>query len=341
MTQTRNIERKQGKSAIAVYSCSLQEERLINEYGRTHAIQMFTTDEPLTQDNINLTEGCRCISVNHTSLINNLLLDELSKWGIKYISTRSIGYDHIDIEYAKQIGISVGNIGYSKSSVAEYTIMLMLMAIRRIKTVLEKTKIQDFTMPDQAAGELGSLTAGVIGTGIIGETVISYLKGFGCRILACDPFEKESVKRMATYTSLENLLAQSDIVTLHVPASVKNYHLINRENLNKIKHNSILINTSRGTLVDTEALIEALEEERISGAALDVVEHENGVFYEDYKKRILPNKELALLNTFPNVIITPHIAFHTEQAVHDMVESSLNHCKAFEEGQLAVPVSRA
>lgn len=332
MTEAKIVEKKQEKSKITVFSCSPEEEALINTYGKNYGIRVFTTDEPITEESAKLAQGCKCISINHTSVINSSLLDELSERGVSYISTRSIGYDHIDLEYAKRIGMYVGNIGYSKSSVAEYTLMLMLMAIRQVKTVLENAKIQDYTLPDQAGGELGSLTVGVIGTGVIGETVISYLKGFGCRILACDPYEKESVRQAAEYTLLERLLADSDIVTLHVPASEKNYHLIDRKNLNRMKPDAILINTSRGTLVDTDALIEALEEGEIGGAALDVMENENGVFYQDYQKKILPNRELALLNTFPNVIITPHIAFHTRQAVRDMVETSLNNCMAFEKG---------
>ncbi len=167
------------------------------------------------------------------------------------------------------------------------------------------------------------MTVGVIGTGAIGKNVIKNLTGFNCNILAYDPFINEEVKKYAKYVSLDEILSQSDILTLHIPATKDTYHLIRKETINKMKDGVIIINTARGSIIDTADLIEALESGKISACALDVIENELGLYYNDYKYKTIKNHYLSILKEMPNVLLTPHMAFYTKQAVSDMVENSL------------------
>jgi len=166
--------------------------------------------------------------------------------------------------------------------------------------------------------DISDCTVGVIGTGQIGRTVIKHLSNFGCRILAYDLYPNEETSKIAEYVSLDELYAQADIITLHAPATAENYHLLNGEAFAKMKDNVIIINTARGTLIDTVALIDAVETGKISHAALDVLEQENGLYYANRMGEPITNRDLAILRSFPNVILSPHTAFYTEKVVSDM-----------------------
>jgi len=207
------------------------------------------------------------------------------------------------------------------------------MAIRKVKLIMEKSNVQDYSLKGVQGKELHNLTVGVMGTGRIGQTVIKHLSGFGCKILAHDLFEAENVKSYAKYVDLDTLIKNSDIITLHMPATDGNYHIINKNSIKMMKEGVFIINTARGSLINTDDLIEAIEDKKIGGVALDVIENEANLYYNDLKSEILNNKDLAILKSFPNVIITPHTAFYTNQAVSDMVENSIKSCVLFKEGK--------
>jgi D-specific alpha-keto acid dehydrogenase len=280
------------------------------------------TEAPVSEANIDLAVGNRCISVGHKSRIENPTLLALGRAGVTYVSTRSIGYDHIDVKYAESVGISVENVAYSPDSVADYTLMLMLMAVRSAKSIIRRADVHDYRMSEARGRELRDLTAGVIGTGRIGSAVIDRLRGFGCRVLAHDNHPKTS----ADYVPLGELLQQSDIVTLHTPLDADTHHLLNRDRIEQMKRGAFVINTSRGLLLDTEALIRALESGRLGGAALDVVEGEEGIFYADCRLKPIENETLLRLQQMSNVIISPHTAYDTDHALSDRVENSLINC---------------
>lgn len=277
----------------------------------------YTTAYP-DKDNLFLAKGYDAVSVI-TNPIDRELLGLFSEMGVKYLATRSIGYEHIDVEEAQRLGIRVCHASYSPNSVANYTIMLMLMACRNIEYILDKSRLQDYSLGGKIGKELSLCTVGVIGTGKIGETLIRHLSGFGCKMLAYDLYEKDAVKQYAEYVPLERLYAESDIITLHIPGMEENYHMINGEAFGKMKNGVILVNAARGMLVDTDALIGALETGKVGFAALDTVEEENGLYYLNREGDIIANRHRAVLGTFPNVILSPHMAFYTEQAVSDMV----------------------
>jgi D-specific alpha-keto acid dehydrogenase len=202
----------------------------------------------------------------------------------------------------------------------------MLMALRNAKSVIRRADTHDYRLSDVRGKELRDLTVGVVGTGRIGTAVIDRLRGFGCRILACD----NRPKTAARHLPLDTLLHQSDIVTLHAPLHADTHHLLNRQRIDQLKPGALVINTGRGALLDTEALVEALERGRLGGAALDVLEGEEGIFYADCSTQPIESKLLLRLQELPNVIISPHTAYYTDHALSDMVENSIVNCLNFE-----------
>ncbi|MDO5388407.1 MAG: NAD(P)-dependent oxidoreductase, partial [Clostridia bacterium] len=179
---------------------------------------------------------------------------------------------------------------------------------------------------------LSDCTVGIIGTGNIGQAVIKRLWGFGCKILAYDPYEKEEVKKIAQYVDFDTLIKNSDIISLHSPGSDENHHLINKSVFDKMKEGAIIINTARGRLIDTDSLIDALESKKIGGAALDVLEYEDGLYYADRMGDVIVNRRMAVLRSFPNVILTPHTAFYSERVVSDMAEKTIKCVLDMEKG---------
>jgi D-lactate dehydrogenase len=282
-------------------------------------------------ENYCLTEGCEAVSVIPCDM-SAPVLRKFSAAGIKYVLCRSIGYDHVDIAEAKRLGMRVANVSYPPTGVANYAVMLMLMACRNITRLLRQADMQNFTLRGKIGLDISSCTVGVIGTGQIGAAVIRALSGFGCRILACDPRRNPSVEGTVSYVSLAQLLAESDIVTLHTNATAENHHLLNARTLAGMKKGAIIVNTARGKLIDTPALIAALESGQVGYAALDVLENEEGLYYYDRTGDVIANRDMAVLRSFPNVILSPHTAFYTQSAVEHMVRYCFTNAAGFASG---------
>jgi D-specific alpha-keto acid dehydrogenase len=313
---------------IAIFGCERDEAVLFRELAPRFGVTPTITEAAATEANVDLAAGNRCISVSHKTRITNATLLALSQVGVRYISTRSIGFDHLNVRYAHAVGISVENIAYSPDSVADYTLMLMLMAVRNAKSVLTRAAAHDYRLHEVRGKELRDLTIGVVGTGRIGAAVMDRLRGFGCRVLAYDQCRRAP----ADYVPLDELLARSDMVTLHTPLNAGSHHLLDRQRIERMKHGAFVINTGRGPLLDTEALVAALENGRLGGAALDVLEGEEGIFYADRRDRPIDSRLLLRLEKLPNVIISPHTAYYTEHALSDTVENSIVNCVKFERG---------
>jgi len=317
---------------ILAYSHRSDETEYFNKFKEKYNVDLTLVEEAPNLETVNLAKGFDAVSII-TTPINAELMQKFYEIGVKFISTRTIGYDHIDIKKAKELGMHIGNVTYSPRSVADYTTMLILMATRKMKPILERSRVQDYSLIGVQGRELHNLTVGVIGTGRIGRTVIKNLSGFDCKIIAYDIYENEEMKKYVKYVSLDELLKNSDVITMHAPATEDNYHLINKESIKKMKDGVFIINTARGSLINTDDFIDAIESKKIGGAALDVIEHETNLYYNDLKCEVLDNRELAILKSYPNVIITPHTAFYTDQAVSDMVENSILSCILFNEGK--------
>ena len=267
------------------------EKKYVEKFAEQYSFEYgFTSDYP-SMDNVELAEGYDAISII-TNPMYPEILNAFHKKGVKYISTRSIGYEHIDIKYAHSIGMRAAHVVYSPNSVANYAIMLMLMACRNMPWIMKKADCQDYSLKGKVGKELSTSTVGVIGTGNIGKTVVKHLSGFGCRILAYSCYEDEEVKKYAEYVSFDELLTNSDIITLHVPGNAENTHLID----------------------------------------------EAGLYYLNKETEKLDNDNMAVLKSFPNVILSPHMAFYTEQAVSDMVENSIKGILGLENGDNSLEV---
>lgn len=290
----------------------------------------WTADYP-TLENAELAAGADGICII-TNPMSRELLAAYRELGVRGLATRSIGYEHIDLAAARDLGIRVGHASYPPEGVADYAIMLMLMALRKVKLVCRHAAAQDFTLEGKLGRSLAGCTVGVVGTGAIGSCVVRELRGFGCRVIAYDPFPRAKLAELATYTSLPELLASSDVVTLHAPGLPENHHMIGAEELSLMKEDAVLVNAARGSLVDTAALLDALESGRIGGAALDTIEHEAGLYYLDRSRDALPNRDRAALMALPNAIVTPHMAFYTAEDVEGMVRSNVEALLAFAAG---------
>jgi D-specific alpha-keto acid dehydrogenase len=307
---------------LTIYGCGQDEAVMFRELAPRFGLAPITTASPVSEANVALATGSRCISVGHKTQVTGATLLALRRAGVTYISTRSIGYDHIDVACAERLGICVEHVVYSPESVADYTLMVMLMAIRHAKSIISRAAVHDFRLLDVRGRDLRQLTVGVIGTGRIGAAVVERLRGFGCRIVAHDRRPNTSVD----YLDLDALLQQSDIVTLHTPLNPDTHHLLNRHRIGLMKRGAFLINTGRGALIDTEALVAALEDGGLGGAALDVLEGEEGIFYADCRDQTITNEALVRLQALPNVIVTPHTAYYTDRSLSDMVAHTIGNC---------------
>ena len=288
----------------------------------------------INMDNLSLIEGCTGVSVLGHSVLNAELVAQMKKAGVKYIATRTIGFNHIDVKAANKLGIRVSNVNYSPYNVADFTVMLMLMLLRKAKISVIRALVNDFSLDEMMGKELHACTVGIVGAGKIGRAVMQNLSGFGCKILAYDPFvAPDTLPSFVEAVSLEEILKSSDILSLHIPCTEENLHILSRERIAMMKQGALLVNTARGELVDTDALIDALESGHLSGAGIDTIEHEENVCHVDLGTRIVPKREIFYLKQLPNVIYTAHQAFFTQEATIAMVEKCLESLQLFENNQ--------
>jgi D-specific alpha-keto acid dehydrogenase len=314
---------------ITVYGCGRDEAAVFREVAPRFGVVPTVTGVAVSEANVELASGNRCVSVGHKTPVTSSTLLGLSRAGVSYLSTRSIGCNHIDVNYAQSVGIAVGNVAYSPDSVADYTLMLMLMAVRGAKSIVSRAEVHDYRLPAVRGKELRDLTIGVIGTGRIGTAVTKRLRGFGCRVLAHDRLPG----RAGEWVSLDELVRESDVITLHTPLSADTHHLLDRRRIEQMKHGAYIINTGRGALLDTDALVRAVESGRLGGAALDVLEGEEGIFYADCSRKAIDHALLLRLQALPSVLISPHTAYYTDHALRDMAESTIVSCVRFESGR--------
>ena len=240
---------------MMVYNLREFDERpYFDQYAEKYGIRIVSTAESPTLENADLAKGCRFVNVI-TTPIQRPLLERFHALGVRYLVTRTIGYDHIDTRAAQELGIQIANTPYGPDGVAEYTILLMLMCIRKMRSIQHRFEGQDYTLKGLLGRELSDMTVGVIGTGRIGTRLIQMLTGFGCKVLAYSPHPNETAAQHATYCSLETLLRDSDLITLHAPATDATWHMLDASAFSSMKDGVVLINTARGALMDTDALL--------------------------------------------------------------------------------------
>lgn len=314
---------------MMVYNCRPDERPLFDRWGAALGVDWKGTEEALRLETAALAAGCPCVNVTSDTPVSGDVVDRLAELGVKLIACRTVGYEHVDAARARERGMGVTHISYSPASVADYALMLMLMVTRNVKTLMLRSLGQDYALTDVRGRELPGLTVGIAGTGRIGSLLARRLQSFGCRVLAWSPHPREELKELVTYTDRETLLRESDILSLHLRAAPETYHFIDAAALAAMKPGAVLINTARGSLVDSAALIDAVESGHLGGAGLDVVEGDRPVYYRDHKNQVVAHREMAVLNSFPNVLMLPHMAFFTDEAVEDMVRNSLEGAKEY------------
>lgn len=279
----------------------------------------------LTRETLDTLDGAEGVVIVNKSPLDAEMLELLHARGVCYVATRSIGYNHIDIDAAKRLGMHVCNTTYPPYGVAEFAVMLMLMALRKYKPAMWRQQVNDYSLAGLQGRELRTLTVGVMGTGRIGRAVIEYLGGFGCKILAYDPYPSAEFaeRHDVSYVELDELYEKSDLITVHVPLMDTTRGIIDAAAIAKMRDGVVLVNVSRGELMDTDALIEGVESEKIGALAMDVFAEEDGIYHVNRTHDILANRNMAYLRQFPNVILTQHIAFYTDVDVNSMVEQGV------------------
>ena len=274
-----------------------------------------------------------CAFVNDT--LNAEVLESLSKKGVKYIALRCAGFNNVDLEAAKRLGMRVCRVpAYSPEAVAEHAMAMILTLNRKTHKAYNRVREQNFSLNGLMGFNLYQKTIGVIGTGNIGTAFAKIAKGFGAQVLAYDITENQELTDLGIdYVSLDTLLSESDIISLHCPLMDSTHHLINKESITKMKENVMIINTSRGGLIDTKAVVDGLKSKHIAYLGIDVYEQEEKLFFRDLSQTIIEDDTIQRLMSFPNVLVTAHQAFFTEEALHQIATSTLSSLSHFEKNE--------
>ncbi|MCD8223467.1 MAG: D-isomer specific 2-hydroxyacid dehydrogenase family protein [Clostridiales bacterium] len=304
---------------IYAYEVREDERRAFARIGAELGAELALDTAAPTLENAESVRGCEGVTMLGQGKISQELLEKYRELGIRCISTRTIGYNHIDIAAAKELGIRVCNSNYAPNGVADFTVMMILMCLRNYKQAMWRGYVNDFSLGGLEGREMRSLTIGIMGTGRIGLQVLKNLQGFGCHLLAYDVYQNEATARVAQYVSLDEFYRECDIISLHMPLLSSTKHIINAESIAKMKDGVILVNCARGELMDSEALVEGIESMKIGALGMDTLEGEEGIIHRDRRTDIIANRNWFYLHQFRNVIMTQHMAFYTEEAVESMV----------------------
>jgi len=315
---------------IAFYGTKPYDKKWFEPLGKDYGFDIRFIELPCNKDTIGLAKGYDAICIFVNDYVDAGMIDELCEMKVKGILLRSAGFNHVDIR-AAQGRIAVLRVpSYSPEAVAEFAMALLLTINRKTHKAYGRTREFDMRLNGLMGMDLNHKVAGVVGTGKIGQAMIQILKGFQMHVLAYDPYPNKSLE--VEYVSMEELMKRSDVISLHCPLTPETKHMINKETIALMKEGVYLINTSRGGLIDTDSLIDGLLEKKFGGVGLDVYEEEEGIFYEDRSGDIITDENLARLMTFPNVLVTSHLGFFTEEAMQAIAVETLENAYALENG---------
>ena len=315
---------------ISFYGTKPYDKTWFELLGKEYGFDIHFIELPCNHDTIGLAKGHDAVCIFVNDKMDTFMIDTLCEMGVKAILLRSAGFNHVDIQAAKG-KIEVLRVpSYSPEAVAEFALAMLLTVNRKTHKAYNRTRDFNMSLNGLMGTDLNHKVAGVIGTGKIGQAMIRILQGLQMHVLAYDPYPNKELK--VEYVGLDELFEKSDVISLHCPLTEQTSHIINRESIQKMKEGVYLVNTSRGGLIDTEALIEGLLEKKFGGVGLDVYEEEDGVFYEDRSQEIITDENLARLTTFPNVLITSHMGFFTSEAMQAIAIETLENAYAVENG---------
>lgn len=297
--------------------------------GDKYSFKFF--ESKLNENTVSMAACCDAVCVFVNDTVNREVIDKLYEFGVKLVVLRCAGYNNVDIKYAKGKITVLRVPDYSPYSVAEHAMAMLLMLNRKLHRAYIRTRDHNFSLEGLCGFDLHSKTAGIIGTGRIGRCFANICKGFSMNVIGYDPFESPDF--CGDYVGLDELLKQSDVISLHCPLTKENRHLINENAINLMKQGVYIINTSRGMLIDTKALINGLKSLKVAGAGLDVYEEETHLFFEDYSDEVIHDDVLSTVISMPNVIVSSHQAFLTKEALKDITDATLYNLDSFFEGK--------
>jgi len=319
---------------IALFSARSYDREYFDQANERAQHDIWYTEVPLEEQTVSLAHGFDAVCLFVNDRITEQVAERLAAAGIRLIALRCAGYNQVDLGATERHGLTVVRVpAYSPYAVAEHTVALILTLNRKTHRAYNRVREGNFALENLMGFDLHGKAVGVVGTGKIGKVFCQIMMGFGCRVLGCDPFpDVELMAAGVQYVSLRDLLAQSDIVSLNCPLTEATYHLINAESLQHMRRGAMLINTGRGALIDTKAIVEALKSGHLGYLGLDVYEQEEGLFFHDWSNEIIQDDLIARLMTFPNVLITSHQAFFTHEAMTEIARVTLQNVSAFEQG---------
>ena len=316
---------------VAFFDTKPYDTPSFEKFGKKNNIKFKFYETKLNEDTAELAKGCEaaCVFVNDT--VNAAVIDKLCALGVKVLALRCAGYNNVDIKYAKDKLKVVSVPAYSPYAVAEHAMALLLTSIRRVHKAYIRTRDHNFSLNGLTGFDLHGKTVGVVGTGKIGRIFINICRGFGMNVIAYDKFPAKDSD--IEYVELDELFSRSDITSFHCPRTDETYHMIDSKSVEMLKKGVVIINTSRGALIDAEALLEGIKARKIGAACLDVYEEEADVFFQDFSGHIIADDTLARLISMPNVIVTSHQAFLTEEALSNIAETTVNNIIACHKGE--------
>ncbi|MDP5253286.1 MULTISPECIES: 2-hydroxyacid dehydrogenase [unclassified Vibrio] len=316
---------------MAFFSAKQYDQEAFRQVPQTVALEYHFHDFRLTEHTAPLAAQSEVVCAFVNDELCREVLEILARGKTKLIAMRCAGFDKVDLEAAKALGLQVVRVpAYSPEAVAEHTVALMMSLNRRLHKAYQRTRDANFSLEGLVGFNFYGKTVGVIGTGKIGQAAIRIFKGLGMKVVCFDPYPNPIVTELgAQYCSLEEVLSSSDVVSLHCPMSPENHHLLNKDTFNKMKTGVMIINTSRGGLLDANAAIEALKAGQIGALGLDVYEHEKSLFFEDNSDQVIADDVFRRLSACHNVLFTGHQAFLTKEALHNIASTTLNSIEAF------------
>ncbi|WP_295069189.1 2-hydroxyacid dehydrogenase [Ruminococcus sp.] len=316
---------------VAFFDTKPYDTPSFEKYGKENKITFKFYETKLNEDTAALAKGCEAVCVFVNDTVNAAVIDKLSELGVKILALRCAGYNNVDIKYAKGKLRVVSVPAYSPYAVAEHAMALLLTSIRRVHKAFIRTRDHNFSLNGLTGFDLHGKTVGVVGTGKIGRIFINICRGFGMNVIAYDKFPAKDSD--IEYVELDELFSRSDIISFHCPLTDETYHMIDEKSIEKLKKGVVIVNTSRGALIDAEALLEGIKARKIGAACLDVYEEEANVFFQDFSGHIIADDTLARLISMPNVIVTSHQAFLTEEALSNIAETTVSNLIACHKGE--------
>jgi D-lactate dehydrogenase len=319
---------------IAMFSAKSYERLLLDELHALHEHELVYFDTLLGPATAFLAAEFTAVCVFVNDIVNSDVLTKLAGGGTRIVATRSAGFNHIDVKAAKQLGIAVVRVAsYSPNSVAEFAVGLLLALNRKIPRAYNRTRDGNFELAGLMGFDLVGRTVAVVGTGKIGTVFARIMTGFGCRVIGFDVHHSPEFEQIGGQYVAADEIETADVISLHCPLTPQTHHIVNEQTLARVKRGTLLINTSRGGLVDTEAAIEALKSGQLGGMALDVYEQEANLFFQDLSSTVITDDVIQRLVSFPNVIVTGHQAFFTREAIGMILQTTLASISDFEAGR--------